>query len=298
MISAKPWRAEAMARLLLGIIACVLAGWLLQSVLDHSSASGKTGAKLFYPAAAAAFGCLAGALALLRQAWRLDNWPRRVLGAVSCLYASFLLGAWVQHGAGAAEVSTRHMLLSILSFQGAGIVLIACLLREYGEGWAEAFGLRNQWARALLLGAIMASLFLPVGWALQEASALVLKKLPGLGLQPEVQPAVQVLQQAASWPSRSALGLLTILLAPVGEELLFRGTFYPWIKQAGFPRLALWGTSVGFAAIHLNAGIFVPLLVLALILTALYERTNNLLAPIAAHSVFNALNFAVLYLYK
>jgi membrane protease YdiL (CAAX protease family) len=27
----------------------------------------------------------------------------------------------------------------------------------------------------------------------------------------------------------------------------------------------------------------------------LYERTNNLLAPIAAHSAFNGLNFAMLY---
>jgi membrane protease YdiL (CAAX protease family) len=39
---------------------------------------------------------------------------------------------------------------------------------------------------------------------------------------------------------------------------------------------------------------FVPLVVLALVLTALYERTDNLLAPVAAHVLFNALNFAEL----
>ena len=38
----------------------------------------------------------------------------------------------------------------------------------------------------------------------------------------------------------------------------------------------------------------VPLAVLALMLTALYERTDNLLAPITAHVLFNALNFAML----
>ena len=37
-----------------------------------------------------------------------------------------------------------------------------------------------------------------------------------------------------------------------------------------------------------------PLAVLALVLTALYERTDNLLAPITAHALFNALNFATL----
>jgi membrane protease YdiL (CAAX protease family) len=37
--------------------------------------------------------------------------------------------------------------------------------------------------------------------------------------------------------------------------------------------------------------IFLPLTLLALALTWLYERTNNLLAPILAHSLFNGVNF-------
>jgi len=40
----------------------------------------------------------------------------------------------------------------------------------------------------------------------------------------------------------------------------------------------------------------VPLFVLAILLTALYERTDNLLAPITAHALFNTFNFALLYL--
>jgi len=42
--------------------------------------------------------------------------------------------------------------------------------------------------------------------------------------------------------------------------------------------------------------IFLPLFALAMLLTLLYERTNNLLAPITAHSLFNALNFALYYI--
>ena len=34
---------------------------------------------------------------------------------------------------------------------------------------------------------------------------------------------------------------------------------------------------------------------LALLLTALYELTDNLLAPIVAHALFNALNFITLF---
>jgi len=41
---------------------------------------------------------------------------------------------------------------------------------------------------------------------------------------------------------------------------------YPWIKQSGFPRLALWGTAILFAAIHFNLATFIPLAALALML--------------------------------
>ena len=44
----------------------------------------------------------------------------------------------------------------------------------------------------------------------------------------------------------------------------------------------------------LNGAIFLPLFVLALALTWLYEKTDNLLAPITAHALFNAVNFTLL----
>ena len=106
-----------------------------------------------------------------------------------------------------------------------------------------------------------------------------------------IQAPVQALQNSSTWLDFVALGVVTIGLAPLAEEILFRGILYPTIKQAGFPRVALWGTSLLFAAIHLNLAIFLPLLLLALMLTWLYEKTDNLLAPIAAHSLFNMLNF-------
>jgi len=37
------------------------------------------------------------------------------------------------------------------------------------------------------------------------------------------------------------------------------------------------------------------LLMLAIALTLLYEKANNLLAPIAAHALFNAFNFTLFF---
>jgi hypothetical protein len=85
------------------------------------------------------------------------------------------------------------------------------------------------------------------------------------------------------------------VIAPVAEEFIFRGMLFPFVRQLGHPRLAWFGVSALFALIHDDRAIFVPLFVLALALTWLYEKTGNLLAPIAAHALFNAANLVLLH---
>src|SRR4029079_1566506 len=94
-----------------------------------------------------------------------------------------------------------------------------------------------------------------------------------------------------SWSQRIFFGVIAILLAPLVEELLFRGILYPALKQKGYRRLALWGASLFFALTHSNVPTFIPLTFLAIILTLLYEETNTLLMPILTHSLFNAANY-------
>ena len=138
---------------------------------------------------------------------------------------------------------------------------------------------------------------LPGLWiAILLVASLLLVHFSQFGIHPEEQQAVQTLRAASGALDRASLGVITILLAPLAEETLFRGVLYTWIRDAGYPRLALWGSSLLFALVHLNLVTFLPLLVLALILVALYERTGNLLASMAAHGLFNGLNFAMLYL--
>jgi membrane protease YdiL (CAAX protease family) len=216
---------------------------------------------------------------------------RRFATLLAFVYLGLTLGALAQHVAGKPGLNspTWHTLVAALSFQGIAIVFTWRFVREHGLRWAEAFGFNNRWPMALLFGVLAAGIFLPIGMLLQTASAELMSRAH---IKTEIQPAVQALQHTATWLDRVVMGVVAIGIAPVAEELLFRGILYPAIKQAGFPRVALWGTSLLFAGIHVNLGIFVPLLLLALVLAQLYERTGNLLAPIAAHVLFNALNFA------
>ena len=87
---------------------------------------------------------------------------------------------------------------------------------------------------------------------------------------------------------------MSVAVAPIVEEILFRGILYPAIKQIGHPRLAAIGTALLFALFHVNLLAFASLTVVALGLIALYEFTDNLLAPITAHAVFNASNLVML----
>lgn len=88
----------------------------------------------------------------------------------------------------------------------------------------------------------------------------------------------------------------TVLLAPPCEEFLFRGYFYGVSKRylGAFP--AALATSLLFAAFHLNLASLPGLFVLAMCLTAAYERTGSLLVPIGMHALYNSTSLVMLYL--
>ena len=297
MLDAKPWKADAVIRLIFSVFICMLAGSMITALLYLPSASSSSiSTTKFIAVTAAGIGCMVGTLVLLWRPWQLEIVMRRTLVILILFYGGMFAGFWVQKVAEVPSASIKQMVVAALSFQGAGVLLVMRFLREHQFSWGQAFGVRNRVGMALTAGVIVACLFLPVGWGLQQASAVLMNQLPWFHLKPEEQQSVQALRVASTIGSRMILAVVTIVLAPIAEELIFRGVLYPWVKQLGFPRFALWGTAVIFAAIHLNLVIFLPLLILAVVLTVLYERTNNLLAPIAAHSLFNGLNFAMLYL--
>jgi membrane protease YdiL (CAAX protease family) len=256
----------------------------------------------FFAVSGAAIGFMSATLVLLRKPWGFEFVERQLIKLLVCSQLGLLLWAWAMKLAGSPAPSTAQMVIGGLCFQGATLPLARRFLRDHGVSLAEAFGLSHKRLTACLSGLVVAALFLPIGLSLQIGSAHLIEwagpKWPALHLKPEVQQAVQTLESADTFRTRVMLAALTILLAPLAEEVLFRGILYPWIKSRGFPRLALWGTATMFATMHMNLISFVPLLLLAVALTLLYERTCNLLAPISGHALFNAINFALLFYYQ
>jgi membrane protease YdiL (CAAX protease family) len=225
--------------------------------------------------------------------WKLESVLRLALGVFFCFCVGTLLAALVRGPADPkAAPSVTRIVVSGLAFQGAILALAWRFLREHQTNWTAGFGLRRSLWKAVGLGIGMVALFLPLAWGLQIGS---IKIMESFGLKYSEQLALIALRNSGSVGQFIALGVITILLAPVAEEILFRGVLYPAAKQFGYPRAALWGTSALFATIHFSLAIFVPLLLLAALLVWLYEKTDNLLAPIAAHVAFNAVNFTLFF---
>jgi membrane protease YdiL (CAAX protease family) len=227
------------------------------------------------------------------HSWKLEAVARLLLGLIATYCFGMLLAGLVEHfvsGSAQGPNDFWQILAAMLFLQIPALVWISLFLRQHGIGWAEAFGLKpSKPAAAVARGLLVGAFFLPAAWAVEWISQSAMESV---GLRPQAQAAVQVLQDPSlTVTAKVVMGVITIILAPAVEEPLFRGILYPAIKQQGYPRLALWGSSALFAALHFNRLTFLPLLFFAMLLVYLYESLQSLLAPMAAHALFNAANF-------
>ena len=231
---------------------------------------------------------------LSEKPWKPDAVLRLLIGLFACMSLGVLASSLISPGGESHSSDTRLLvfLIGSISMHVGGLIVVFLFLREHGVGWATAFGFASPGlGRTLLLAVLAGAISLPMTWLLANLASHAMKQVH---VEPVSQQVVQAVQSSVDWNERIIFGAVIILLAPVVEELVFRGILYPVIKQRGFPRLALWGTSFLFALIHANASTFFPLTSLAVILVLLYEATDNLLAPILTHSLFNAVNFLFL----
>jgi membrane protease YdiL (CAAX protease family) len=114
----------------------------------------------------------------------------------------------------------------------------------------------------------------------------------GGNLQP--QEVVEFLRNADTPRDRVAVMVMAIVVAPVAEEMIFRGYLYPVAKRTVGPLLSLGATSLLFAALHGHAASVPALFTLAVCLGLAYEKTGSLLVPMVMHAVFNAVSVAAI----
>jgi hypothetical protein len=93
-------------------------------------------------------------------------------------------------------------------------------------------------------------------------------------------------------------GVFTVFVAPVAEEIFFRGFLFP----ALIGKLRVWGAAIAsgllFGAIHIMSvdtiGLVIPLGAIGIALAFVYYRTGSLWATIATHFLINTISFILL----
>jgi membrane protease YdiL (CAAX protease family) len=183
--------------------------------------------------------------------------------------------------------------LAVIIVTEVYVLLVVSLLAASG-GWSAAvqtFGLRVQppvvLAGVLLAGALSVAAL--VGYAVVGAWAPLVEELVWVGRDGG--------RLGSLAPATTAVTLLRgTLLAALGEELLFRGAVFGWLRA----RLPPWPTIVLTAALWtaMHAGLLVALpyvLVQGLGLGWLRERTGSVVPGMAFHTLHNSVLFVPVF---
>lgn len=83
------------------------------------------------------------------------------------------------------------------------------------------------------------------------------------------------------------LVIVAVMIAPVIEELLFRGFLFRRLKRSLSSESAAWLSAVAFGFIHLNPATFVPITLIGYILARSYETSKSIIVPITLHAIWN-----------
>ncbi len=157
-------------------------------------------------------------------------------------------------------------------------------MRKYQVGWRD-LGLRGFGGTALGLGCGLMLL----SYLFNLVYSLILAQF-NLRMQADLSPLLAEL----SSPWLFLLG--AVVVAPVVEEVFFRGFLFAGLRgRYGWQKAALISAAL-FAAVHLQLTAVVPIFLLGLIFAFLYEQSGSIWPAVLMHVSSNALALGAAYL--
>jgi len=215
---------------------------------------------------------------------------RHVLAATAVGFAASILMGMAVQALGLGFVGLLFASQLLLGVVAA--VALAQARRLHPDG-LSALGLRLAGAPNAALGGLIAyALYFPVlyGGSLAWPG---LARLVGIEVQPQaVAEGMLALEGVAL-----LFGVVAAVgVAPVLEEVVFRGYLQPLLVQNLHAPAGIAATSLVFAALHSEA--FLPIFVLSVLLGWVHWRTHSTLACIAVHGLHNGLMMALMLIQK
>ncbi|MBU2495309.1 MAG: type II CAAX endopeptidase family protein [Candidatus Omnitrophota bacterium] len=173
----------------------------------------------------------------------------------------------------------KALLQTLIILISLTFAIIYLLWRRYVGIWQ--LGL-NTWRREYLSGGLWAYLSILPVLALVGALLGLFRKT----LLPE-QEIYNLLMGLTSMPISLLFLIIVGLVAPLLEEIIFRGFLFGTLRNSFGPRRSMVYSSLLFAALHQSLVAFLPIFFLAMVLSYLYEKTGSLWPSIILHMVNN-----------
>ena len=153
--------------------------------------------------------------------------------------------------------------------------------------------IRMHFGQALPRALVLFVRFVPVIWI---ASLIWGGLIYVLDLEAPPQPLITLFAEGGNVFGMTLMALFAVVLAPISEELLFRGCLYRFLKSQTNISFAFLISGALFAIMHGNLATFVPLMIIGILLAYLYEQEGNILVPICFHACFNAFSLLMTFL--
>lgn len=116
-----------------------------------------------------------------------------------------------------------------------------------------------------------------------------------LPVEAEPQSLSMMAALANSWQQAAAIYLISSILAPIGEEIFFRGALYQSLQEKMGVKKALVITSLIFAAMHFDLYRLVLLWLAGMWLNILRLKCDSIYSAMIAHSVWNTLMISLAF---
>jgi membrane protease YdiL (CAAX protease family) len=223
------------------------------------------------------------------------NWLDVILVYGGIIILSFLMGRYGQHlmsflhqfgfpNVGLAYFTVAYVLQFLVT---VGLVLLLVVVARRTD-WRE-LGLKPLSARKMLRYGIVGGLAL--------LAVIFVLSLPLEILNPDIEPQVyeEILRSAHGVSQLLLLLLMGAVLAPISEELFFRGMIYPLTRYSLGPFWGAIGAGIIFGLAHWDAWRAIPLAIGGAILCYLYEKSDSIWATVTAHGMWNGIMTLLVY---
>ncbi len=185
------------------------------------------------------------------------------------------------------------LLNAVAQFFMMALVIGVVAVRRHPVDWLGLRWRPGPWILTVVLvvaGGLVATIATGMFALSLEATGYQKWLLGELGIEDQaeaMQDVVKAFEEAAGPGVFAMLCLTAVVVAPITEEVIFRGYLYPVAKRFAGRWAGIAFSSLLFAMVHQNAMALLPLAFLAVLLALSYEFTGSIWAPIGIHMFFN-----------